>query len=149
MNVGNYTYKLSEWMQYKKYSPESIKNYVSCLGKFLEYFKNQATKPSEISAEKIKLFLTDIKEPKAILCKCGQPTRQIRPSASLRWLRKSIESMLHHNSVQKAEIERLRKALTDITALDVSTNKNSFEDDFAMCVSIASNTLTKKEGNNG
>ena len=52
-------------------------------------------------------------------------------------------------SEQKAEIEMLRKALTDITALDVSTNKNSFEDDFAMCVSIASNTLTKKEGNNG
>lgn len=62
---------------------------------------------------------------------------------------KSIESMLHHNSVQKAEIERLRKALTDITALDVSTNKNSFEDDFAMCVSIASNTLTKKEVSDG
>lgn len=45
MNVGNYTNKLSEWIRYKKYSPESIKNYVSCLGKFLEYFKNKATKP--------------------------------------------------------------------------------------------------------
>lgn len=71
MNVGNYTNKLSEWMRYKKYSDESIKNYVSCLGKFLKYFENEATKPSEISADMIKKFLTEFKEPnthKGYLC---------------------------------------------------------------------------------
>lgn len=62
MKIGNYTTKLSEWMEYKRYSKESIKNYVSCLGKFLKHFENKATKPSEISAEKIKLFLTQFKE---------------------------------------------------------------------------------------
>jgi len=71
MNIGNYTSKLSEWMIYKKYSNESVKNYVSCLGKFLKHFDNQATKPSEISAEKIQAFLSTFKEPnthKAYLC---------------------------------------------------------------------------------
>lgn len=63
MNIGNYTKQLSDWMSYKRYSPESIKNYVSCLGKFLCHFEKEATKPSEISATKIKLFLTEIKEP--------------------------------------------------------------------------------------
>lgn len=42
MNIGNYTNKLSEWMEYKKYSKESIKNYVSCLGKFLKHFETSA-----------------------------------------------------------------------------------------------------------
>ena len=49
MNIGNYTKKLSDWMEYKKYSEESIKNYVSCVGKFLKYFNGSVTKPSEIS----------------------------------------------------------------------------------------------------
>lgn len=71
MNVGNYTTKLSEWMQYKRYSKESIKNYVSCLNKFLNHFDRVATKPSEISADQIKIFLTNFKEPnthKSYLC---------------------------------------------------------------------------------
>lgn len=63
MNIGNYTKQLSDWMFYKRYSQESIKNYISCLGKFLKSFETEATKPSEISATKIKLFLTGIKEP--------------------------------------------------------------------------------------
>lgn len=61
MNIGNYQRQLSDWMTYKRYSQVSIKNYVSCIGKFLQYFENEATKPSEISAEKIKLFLTTLK----------------------------------------------------------------------------------------
>ncbi len=36
---GHNGWKLSEWMEYKKYSSESVKNYVSCLGKFLKYFE--------------------------------------------------------------------------------------------------------------
>lgn len=61
MNIGIYKQKLSEWMQYKRYSERSIENYISCIGKFLQYFEAEATKPSEISAEKIKLFLTTLK----------------------------------------------------------------------------------------
>ena len=57
MNIGNYQRQLSDYMKYKRYSDCSIKNYVSCIGKFLQHFENEATKPSEISAEKIKLFL--------------------------------------------------------------------------------------------
>lgn len=60
MNIGIYQTKLSEWMQYKRYSQRSIECYVSCIGKFLQYFENEATKPSEISAEKIKKFLTTL-----------------------------------------------------------------------------------------
>lgn len=63
MNIGNYQQQLSEWMTYKRYSNESIKNYVSCIGKFLHYFEEEATKPSEISAEKIKRFLTRFDQP--------------------------------------------------------------------------------------
>jgi integrase/recombinase XerD len=60
MNIGIYQTKLSEYMRYKRYAENSIVNYVSCLGNFLKHFENEATKPSEISADKIKLFLTEI-----------------------------------------------------------------------------------------
>jgi integrase/recombinase XerD len=71
MQIGKYQQKLSEYMKYKRYAENSIRNYVSYIGKFLEYFKNQATKPSEISSDKIKLFLTKFKDAnthKAYLC---------------------------------------------------------------------------------
>jgi integrase/recombinase XerD len=58
VNIGIYQQKLSDYMKYKRYSECSIKNYVSCIGKFLKHFEKEATKPSEISAEKIKLFLS-------------------------------------------------------------------------------------------
>jgi site-specific recombinase XerD len=58
MNIGIYQQKLSDYMRYKRYSENSVKNYVSCIGRFLQHFEADATKPSEISAEKIKLFLT-------------------------------------------------------------------------------------------
>ena len=58
MNIGNYQRQMSDYMRYKKYSDESIKNYVSSIGKFLQYFENEATKPSEISADKIRKFLS-------------------------------------------------------------------------------------------
>lgn len=61
MNIGKYQEKLTEYMAYRKYSQASIKNYVSCLGKFLGHFEGQATKPSEISKEKIIAFLSRFK----------------------------------------------------------------------------------------
>lgn len=60
MNIGIYQQKLSDWMTYKRYSKNSIDNYVSYIGKFLAYFENEATKPSEISADKIKQFLAGL-----------------------------------------------------------------------------------------
>lgn len=62
MNIGNYQRQLSEYMEYKRYSPNSIKAYVSCVGKFLAAFESQATKPSEISASKIKKFLAGLSD---------------------------------------------------------------------------------------
>jgi integrase/recombinase XerD len=63
MNIGNYTRKLSEYMEYKRYSKNSIKAYVACVGKFLKHFEGEATKPSEISAGKIKKFLAEFTDP--------------------------------------------------------------------------------------
>jgi integrase/recombinase XerD len=71
MQIGKYQQKLSDYMKYKRYSENSIKNYISCIGKFLKHFESQATKPSEISAEKIKRFLasfSDANTHKAYLC---------------------------------------------------------------------------------
>lgn len=49
----------------------------------------------------------------------------------------------------QSERDRLREALENIVSLDISTNKNSFEDDFIVCVSIASNALARKDGKDG
>jgi len=71
MNIGIYQQKLSDWMKYKRYAQNSIDNYVSCIGKFLKHFEKTATKPSEISSEKIKIFLskfTGANTHKAYLC---------------------------------------------------------------------------------
>ena len=63
MNIGKYQQKLSDWMRYKRYSEQSIKAYVLCIGKFLQHFENEVTKPREISSEKIKKFLTAFTQP--------------------------------------------------------------------------------------
>lgn len=71
MQIGKYQQKLSDYMAYKRYSQNSIKNYVSCIGKFLQHFEKEATKPSEISSEKIKMFLSKMEHSnthKAYLC---------------------------------------------------------------------------------
>lgn len=64
---------------------------------------------------------------------------------------KSIESMLHHNSVQKAEIERLRKAGDELYKL-IKKHRIDGADIVGDNVIVALtywNTLTKKEVNNG
>jgi integrase/recombinase XerD len=71
MNIGKYTSQLSEYMEYKKYSVNSVENYISSLKIFLEYFEGKATKPSEISKNDIISFLKNIKSTnthKAYLC---------------------------------------------------------------------------------
>lgn len=69
---------------------------------------------------------------------------------------KSIESMLHHNSVQKAEIERLRKAGDELSeshqkamaSLGTYGEHPLIESWYRKAINNW-NTLTKKEGNNG
>lgn len=62
MNIGNYVQLYSEELERKGYRNESIKNYVSCVTKFLYYFNDKATKPSEINEQDIKNFLRQFKE---------------------------------------------------------------------------------------
>ncbi len=57
MNIGKYIELYSEDLRLKNYSQNTIKNYVSQVRFFLEYFNNTATKPSEISETKIKEWL--------------------------------------------------------------------------------------------
>lgn len=62
MDVGNYTRLYSEELERKGYRNESIKNYTSCVTKFLYYFNDKVTKPTEINEQNIKDFLRQFKE---------------------------------------------------------------------------------------
>ena len=61
MNVGNYIRLYSEELERKGYRNESIKNYVSCVTKFLYHFNDTVTKPTEINEQNIKDFLRQFK----------------------------------------------------------------------------------------
>lgn len=60
MNIGNYTSQLSKSIRYKRYSKNTEESYVYQIEKFLTYFQNAATKPSEISAKQIRDYLLKI-----------------------------------------------------------------------------------------
>lgn len=62
MNIGKYVSEYSEELNRKGYRQESIKNYISCISKFLTYFEGRATKPTEINEKDIKQFLGQFKE---------------------------------------------------------------------------------------
>jgi len=62
MNIGNYIQSYSEELNRKGYRQESIKNYTSCVSKFLGHFNELVTKPSEINEKDIKHFLGQFKE---------------------------------------------------------------------------------------
>lgn len=62
MNIGNYIRLYSEELERKGYRNESIKNYVSCVTKFLYHFNDMVTKPTEINEQNIKDFLRQFKE---------------------------------------------------------------------------------------
>lgn len=57
MNIENYIRLYSEELERKGYRNESIKNYTSCVSKFLHHFNDVATKPTEINEKDIKDFL--------------------------------------------------------------------------------------------
>ena len=61
MNIGNYLNRYSEDLRLKNYSENTIKNYVSQVGLFLNYFNDKVTKPSEIKEEWIKDWLLQAK----------------------------------------------------------------------------------------
>jgi integrase/recombinase XerD len=57
MNIGKYIELYSGDLRIKNYSNNTIQNYVSQVKCFLEYYNNEATKPSEISERQIKEWL--------------------------------------------------------------------------------------------
>jgi site-specific recombinase XerD len=57
MNIGKYIEMYSNDLKLKNYSQNTIDNYCSQVKCFLEYFNSVATKPSEISENKIKEWL--------------------------------------------------------------------------------------------
>lgn len=57
MNIGKYVQVYSEELLLKNYSHSTIKNYSCQVELFLKYYESVATKPSEISEEKIKKWL--------------------------------------------------------------------------------------------
>lgn len=59
MNIGNYLIRYSEDLRLKNYSENTIKNYVSQVGLFLDGFNKQVTKPSEITEQMIKSWLME------------------------------------------------------------------------------------------
>lgn len=61
MNIGNYLIRYSEDLRLKNYSENTIKNYVSQVCLFLNYFNDKVTKPSEIKEQWIKDWLLQAK----------------------------------------------------------------------------------------
>lgn len=61
MNIGNYLIRYSEDLRLKNYSENTIKNYVSQVGLFLNHFNDKVTKPSEIKEQWIKDWLLQAK----------------------------------------------------------------------------------------
>lgn len=61
MNIGNYLFRYSEDLKMKNYSENTIKNYVSQVGLFLNRFNSKVTKPSEIKEQWIKDWLLQAK----------------------------------------------------------------------------------------
>lgn len=57
MNIGRYLEMYSEDLRLKNYSSNTIENYKSQVGLFLNHFNKVATKPSEISEKQIKEWL--------------------------------------------------------------------------------------------
>lgn len=60
MNIGNYLQKLTESIQYHRYSQHTVDSYVAQIDKFLKHFESVATKPSEISEKQITDYLREI-----------------------------------------------------------------------------------------
>lgn len=59
MNIGKYVTLYSEDLKFKNYSENTIKNYSSQVLNFLKYFNGLASKPTEISTEKIKKWIME------------------------------------------------------------------------------------------
>lgn len=64
MNISDHVSKLRNWLEFKNYSPQSVKNYCSNFAGFLMSFeKKGVTHPDRINAEMIIDFLKHFKEP--------------------------------------------------------------------------------------
>lgn len=64
MNISDHVSKLRNWMEFKNYSKQSIKNYCSNFTGFLAHFEKKGiTHPDRINAEMIISFLSQFTEP--------------------------------------------------------------------------------------
>lgn len=64
MNISEHVQKLRNWMEFKNYSPQSVKSYCSNFTCFLSHFAKQGiTHPSRISTAMVVSFLSQFKEP--------------------------------------------------------------------------------------
>lgn len=64
MNISDHVAKLRNWLEFKKYSPRTAKNYCSNFTGFLAYFeKKGVTHPDRINADMIIEFLSGFDEP--------------------------------------------------------------------------------------
>lgn len=64
MNISVHTANLRNYMEFRKYSARSTKNYCSCFQGFLAHFEKEGvTHPDKINHEMIKAFLSKFKEP--------------------------------------------------------------------------------------
>jgi integrase/recombinase XerD len=63
MNISDHVEKLRYFMEFRKYSKESIKNYCSCLTSFFVYFEKQGVfHPDRINSDMIIEFLKQFKK---------------------------------------------------------------------------------------
>ncbi len=62
MEIPNNIEKLRNYMGYKKYSEQSIKNYCSCLGKFLSSYSGKYSEPIKIPSSELIKYLGSFNE---------------------------------------------------------------------------------------
>lgn len=64
MNISEHEGKLRNYLEFRHYSNNSIKNYCSSFNLFLKYFENKGiTHPDKISQQMVIEFLMQFKEP--------------------------------------------------------------------------------------
>lgn len=61
MNVSKYVTLFVDWMEFKRYSPNTIRNYKPCLERFLEHYDSVYDIPSRIPEKEIVVYLKQSK----------------------------------------------------------------------------------------
>ncbi len=66
MEIPNNVLRLRKYMEFRKYSQNSIENYCSSLNKFLSFFDGKYTEPIKIPSSAIIEYLSRYKEPNSL-----------------------------------------------------------------------------------